>query len=167
MRAVWREGITPLLQMHDCLDASVSSQEQGEMIARLGCEVVTCEVPHRVDLKFGRSWGDASHSWEELHGDQPHRNGVKVAIAIPVPPTIIIPPPVEEDGIDLADLIDEPVPRRTRKICCRFPPISSRRRACTSIRPTIIATAAASTAITSIGWCRSKGTTGRIAIEHP
>ena len=122
MRAVWREGITPLLQMHDCLDASVSSQEQGEMIARLGAEVVTCEVPHRVDLKFGRSWGDASHSWEELRGDQPHRNGAKVAIAVSVPPTIIIPPPVEEDGIDLADLIDEPVPRRTRKICCRFPP---------------------------------------------
>ena len=25
------------------------------------------DVPMRVDLKFGRSWGDAKHSWEELH----------------------------------------------------------------------------------------------------
>ena len=68
MRAIWREGITPLLQMHDALDCSVSTRAQGEIVARLGCEVVTCEVPHRVDLKFGKSWGDASHAWGELNG---------------------------------------------------------------------------------------------------
>ncbi len=119
LRAVFREGVIPSLQMHDALDSSVTSREQGEMIARLGCEVVACEVPHRVDLKFGESWGDATHSWEELHGDPPHRNGVKVAIAIPAAPTIIIPPPVEEDAIDLAALIGG-VPRRTRKILCPF-----------------------------------------------
>ena len=38
-------------------------------MAQLGCEAVSAEVPMRVDLKFGRSWGDASHSWEELTGD--------------------------------------------------------------------------------------------------
>jgi hypothetical protein len=40
MRACWREGIVPLLQMHDCLDCSVSSREQAEMVAQLGCEAV-------------------------------------------------------------------------------------------------------------------------------
>jgi DNA polymerase I-like protein with 3'-5' exonuclease and polymerase domains len=119
MKAVFREGVVPLLQMHDALDCSVSSRAQGEMIARLGGEVVTCEVAHRVDLKFGHSWGDASHSWEELHGDRPHRNGARIAIAIPAEPEIIIPPPIEEGVIDLAELIGD-VPRRTRKIVCPF-----------------------------------------------
>ena len=29
------------------------------------------EVPMRVDIKFGRSWGDAKHTWEELTGTAP------------------------------------------------------------------------------------------------
>jgi DNA polymerase I-like protein with 3'-5' exonuclease and polymerase domains len=66
MRAVWHEGIVPLLQMHDALECSVSSREQAELVARLGEEAVQLAVPMRVDLKFGRSWGDAKHAWEEL-----------------------------------------------------------------------------------------------------
>jgi DNA polymerase I-like protein with 3'-5' exonuclease and polymerase domains len=66
MRAVWRERILPLLQMHDALECSVSSPEQAELVARLGEEAVQLAVPMRVDLKFGRSWGDAKHRWEEL-----------------------------------------------------------------------------------------------------
>ena len=65
MRACWREGIVPLLQMHDALDCSVTTREQAEMVARLGCEAVKLEVPVRVDLHFGRSWGDAKHEWHE------------------------------------------------------------------------------------------------------
>jgi DNA polymerase I-like protein with 3'-5' exonuclease and polymerase domains len=49
MRAVWREGIVPLLQMHDCLDLSVSSRAQAELVARLGCDAVQLAVPMRVD----------------------------------------------------------------------------------------------------------------------
>jgi DNA polymerase I-like protein with 3'-5' exonuclease and polymerase domains len=66
MRACWREGIVPLLQMHDCLDCSVSSREQAELVARLGCEAVQLDVPMRVDLKYGRNWGDAVHTWDQL-----------------------------------------------------------------------------------------------------
>jgi DNA polymerase I-like protein with 3'-5' exonuclease and polymerase domains len=66
MRACWREGVVPLLQMHDCLDCSVSSREQAELVARLGCEAVALDVPMRVDLKFGRNWGDAKHTWDQL-----------------------------------------------------------------------------------------------------
>jgi DNA polymerase I-like protein with 3'-5' exonuclease and polymerase domains len=69
MQAVWREGITPMLQMHDCLDCSVATREQAEIVARLCSEVVQLKVPMRVDLKFGRNWGDAKHSWEEIHGE--------------------------------------------------------------------------------------------------
>jgi DNA polymerase I-like protein with 3'-5' exonuclease and polymerase domains len=62
MRACWREGIVPLLQMHDCLDLSVNSSDQAERVAQLGREAVTLEVPIEVDLKFGRNWGDAKHT---------------------------------------------------------------------------------------------------------
>jgi DNA polymerase I-like protein with 3'-5' exonuclease and polymerase domains len=73
MRACWREGIVPLLQMHDCLDLSVSSPEQAERVAQLAREAVTLLVPIQVDLKYGRTWGDAKHAWAELHngGAQP------------------------------------------------------------------------------------------------
>jgi DNA polymerase I-like protein with 3'-5' exonuclease and polymerase domains len=76
MRACWREGIVPLLQMHDALDCSVTSPEQGELVARLGCEAVKLEVPIRVDVKYGHSWGDAKHAWSEL----PARPAPKVAV---------------------------------------------------------------------------------------
>src|SRR5262249_60390991 len=45
---------------------SVSSLAQAELVARLGCEAVQLDVPMRVNLKFGRTWGDAKHSWAEL-----------------------------------------------------------------------------------------------------
>jgi DNA polymerase I-like protein with 3'-5' exonuclease and polymerase domains len=77
MRACWREGVVPLLQMHDALDCSVSSHEQAELVARLGCEAVQLHVPMRVDLKFGRNWGDAAHQWDEL------MNGHTVSFAMP------------------------------------------------------------------------------------
>jgi DNA polymerase I-like protein with 3'-5' exonuclease and polymerase domains len=67
MRACWREGIVPLLQLHDSLDCSVSSPEQAELVARLGREVVQLEVPMQVDVKVGHNWGDAKHTWEALH----------------------------------------------------------------------------------------------------
>ena len=89
MRACWREGITPLLQMHDCLDCSVATREQGELIARLGCEAVSLEVPMKVDLKFGRNWGDAEHAWEELP-EKPAAE--RAARAAPIKPEIVIPP---------------------------------------------------------------------------
>ena len=68
MREVWREGIVPLLQMHDGLELSITTREQGELVARLACEAVKLEVPMRADIKYGRSWGDAKHKWEELTG---------------------------------------------------------------------------------------------------
>src|SRR5262249_19300304 len=49
MRACWREGIVPLLQMHDGLELSVTRREQGELAARLACEAVKLEVPMRAD----------------------------------------------------------------------------------------------------------------------
>ena len=85
MRACWREGIVPLLQMHDSLDCSVASPEQAERVAQLGRDAVGLEVPIQVDLKFGRNWGDAKHSWEELHSTS--------AIVVPPPQAAAAPSP--------------------------------------------------------------------------
>ena len=66
MRACWREGIVPLLQMHDALDCSVASPKLAERVAQLGREAVTLEVPMQVDLKFGADLGRRQHTWEEV-----------------------------------------------------------------------------------------------------
>ena len=76
MRACWREGIVPLLQMHDALELSVTRREQGELVARLGCEAVQLEVPMQVNLEFGRSWGDATHAWGALGNGAVHKQEV-------------------------------------------------------------------------------------------
>ena len=170
------------------------------MIARLGEEAVSLNVPMIVDLKFGRTWGEASRkvspSWEALSSmpalakpaprpaiktativpikkvkpapKAPVKKAkpavpppatptvsatvipIKPAIVVPRQPTIVKPsrpaiaipihytsaptppltaPPAQaaappddsaiETEIDLADLIDVPVPRN-RKICCPF-----------------------------------------------
>src|SRR5262249_54349563 len=59
----------------DCLECSVSSRDQAERVAQLGAEAVQLDVPMRIDLKFGPSWGDACHSWAELHHTAEQTNG--------------------------------------------------------------------------------------------
>src|SRR5262249_2376559 len=73
MRACYREGVVPLLQMHDSLDLSVSSPDIPEMVARLGADIIKLAVPMKVDVKYGHTWGDAKHTWGELHAEtRPH-----------------------------------------------------------------------------------------------
>jgi DNA polymerase I-like protein with 3'-5' exonuclease and polymerase domains len=139
MRAVWREGITPLLQMHDALECSVLSPEQAERVAELGCEVVDLAVPIRVDLKYGRNWGDAKHTWAELQQDKPalkklakqtaapHQVNGHAVVSPTATSTLIVSAPKQEEPetleqrlarIPLADLIGEqPV---NGKIACPF-----------------------------------------------
>jgi len=90
MRAVSRERIVPLLQMHDGLELSVATREQGELVARLACDAVTLEVPMRADITYGRTWGDAKHTWADLHG----------ATAPESPATAQVPPTVENVSDD-------------------------------------------------------------------
>jgi hypothetical protein len=73
--------------MHDGLGLSVTTREQGELVARLACEAVKLEVPMRADIKFGRSWGDATHSWEELHGNAANAAPMPFAAAVESEPT--------------------------------------------------------------------------------
>jgi hypothetical protein len=113
MRAVSRDRIVPLLQMHDCLDCSVASREQAELVARLGCEAVQLDVPMRVDLKYGRTWGDASHTWDELNGATPRMAATRLTISIPESPAAVESAHVEEEGEPMLDR-DAPYPHGER-----------------------------------------------------
>ena len=65
MRNMWREGITPLIQMHDEVGASVASEATVLRIAELMRDAVPTVVPMVVDSEVGPSWGDAKYSWTD------------------------------------------------------------------------------------------------------
>lgn len=66
MRACWRAGHVPLLQMHDELDFSVGEERAGREIVEIMTSIVQLRVPMLVDAEYGVSWGDAKHEWSEV-----------------------------------------------------------------------------------------------------
>lgn len=65
MRECWRAGIVPIIQMHDELGFSVSSEAQGAEATRIMREVVQLRVPMVVDAEYGPTWGRAKYGWQE------------------------------------------------------------------------------------------------------
>ena len=59
MVALDRAGFRVLLQVHDELAVSVNTREEAEEAARIMCNAVELEVPSRVDVELGPSWGEA------------------------------------------------------------------------------------------------------------
>jgi DNA polymerase I-like protein with 3'-5' exonuclease and polymerase domains len=59
MRMCWKEGLLPLLQMHDELDFSFSTERQAEIAQACMVESVKLSVPVVVDAEFGKTWGTA------------------------------------------------------------------------------------------------------------
>ena len=115
MRDCYSHGIVPLLQMHDCLDCSVSTLEQAELIAGLGRAAVELSVPMVIDVAFGRTWGDATHTWDELRAAQ------KVSISVPaVVPPAQLPAPPAPAPIAVRALFEQTPGREKRKISCPF-----------------------------------------------
>ena len=55
---VFKEGITPLIQVHDELDISVYSEEQKQKVIEIMRNAVTLKVPSKVDCEVGPSWGE-------------------------------------------------------------------------------------------------------------
>lgn len=56
----WKEGILPMLQMHDELDFSVDDQSVADRAVEIMKTAVTILVPMEVDQEYGRSWGQAA-----------------------------------------------------------------------------------------------------------
>jgi DNA polymerase I-like protein with 3'-5' exonuclease and polymerase domains len=55
-----QKGITPMIQVHDELDCSVSSLEEAQEIAQVMVDAVPLEVPSKCDIEMGPSWGEAT-----------------------------------------------------------------------------------------------------------
>lgn len=68
MRQCWREGIVPLLQMHDELSSSFSEEATARRMQQIMIEVCPLTVPVRVDAEFGVNWGTAKEDKESGYG---------------------------------------------------------------------------------------------------
>jgi DNA polymerase I-like protein with 3'-5' exonuclease and polymerase domains len=60
MLACIEAGKLPLLQVHDELCLSTTSREEAQKFAELMQDCIKLEVPTKVDVETGPSWGDAS-----------------------------------------------------------------------------------------------------------
>jgi hypothetical protein len=69
MRQCWREGIVPLLQMHDELDLSVPDRATAERVAEIMVGVIELEIPVKCDVEYGSTWGRAAK--DERTGHKP------------------------------------------------------------------------------------------------
>tara|TARA_B100000424_G_C22534596_1_gene305418 strand:- start:107 stop:478 length:372 start_codon:yes stop_codon:yes gene_type:complete len=73
MVALYKEGITPLIQVHDELDISVAEPELGKKIQEIMQTCVNMQIPSIVDAEFGPSWGEAKKTFS----DKPWARGIK------------------------------------------------------------------------------------------
>jgi DNA polymerase I-like protein with 3'-5' exonuclease and polymerase domains len=73
MVALWEEGITPMIQVHDELDVSVESDSQTKRITELMQDCVELEVPSIIDAELGPNWGEAKTTFS----DKPKTRGLK------------------------------------------------------------------------------------------
>jgi DNA polymerase I-like protein with 3'-5' exonuclease and polymerase domains len=60
MIALHKAGFRILLQVHDEIALSVNNREEAEEASRIMAQAVSLEVPSRVDVEIGPSWGEAT-----------------------------------------------------------------------------------------------------------
>lgn len=65
MLAADQAGIPLMLQMHDELGASIETESQGNRLVECMKEAVTLVVPVKVDMEYGRHWGEAKYTWSK------------------------------------------------------------------------------------------------------
>jgi len=58
MLDLYNEGIVPHIQIHDELDVSVESEEQGKKIVDIMENAVSLKIPNKVDAEYGATWGE-------------------------------------------------------------------------------------------------------------
>ena len=63
MLAIWQEGITPLIQLHDELDISTNDRAVALRVKQIMIETTPLLVPTIVDLEVGLTWGEAKEPW--------------------------------------------------------------------------------------------------------
>ena len=65
MVALHKEGIVPMIQVHDELDISVQNEAQAKRIQEVMENCVEMKVPSVVDAEFGLSWGMAKKTFSD------------------------------------------------------------------------------------------------------
>ena len=58
MVELYREGFLPMIQVHDELDMSFSSEEEKKKIIEVMEHAIELRVPSKVDIEIGPSWGE-------------------------------------------------------------------------------------------------------------
>jgi DNA polymerase I-like protein with 3'-5' exonuclease and polymerase domains len=66
----WKAGITPMLQMHDEIDFSVTNEKTGKQIQEIMVNAVRLRVPMLADCEYGSNWAEAKHTWKERNGSR-------------------------------------------------------------------------------------------------
>ena len=56
---LYKQGILPMLQIHDELAMSVKNVEEAQIVANVMENAVPLEVPSKCDIEIGPSWGEA------------------------------------------------------------------------------------------------------------
>jgi DNA polymerase I-like protein with 3'-5' exonuclease and polymerase domains len=59
MLECYREGIKPMIQMHDEIGVSVESEKISQRVSEIMVHAVELEIPIHVDLATGKNWGEA------------------------------------------------------------------------------------------------------------
>ena len=59
MLCLYEEGFLPLIQVHDELDISFSTEEEKKKIIEIMEHAIDLRVPSKVDAEIGPSWGEA------------------------------------------------------------------------------------------------------------
>ena len=55
---LYKEGFLPLIQVHDELDMSFSTEKECKRIVEIMEHTIELKVPSKVDVDMGPSWGE-------------------------------------------------------------------------------------------------------------
>jgi DNA polymerase I-like protein with 3'-5' exonuclease and polymerase domains len=59
MLIMWKEGIIPLLTLHDELNISVATEEEGRRVSQIMETAIPLRIPMICDPHFGANWAEA------------------------------------------------------------------------------------------------------------
>ena len=62
---LYKEGILPMVQVHDELNVSITDDKQAGKVKKIMEEAVLLEIPNKVDYECGENWGSIDKEGEE------------------------------------------------------------------------------------------------------
>jgi DNA polymerase I-like protein with 3'-5' exonuclease and polymerase domains len=61
-----KEGLLPMIQLHDELNISFETRQQANKIKEIMEQAVPLKIPNKVDFEDGECWGDIVNNEEEF-----------------------------------------------------------------------------------------------------